>query len=390
MSERDLERTTHAGRTPPAPSDPAGAAGGHDPLGGRQERVADLGEMLRRARDARGLELGDLAELTHVRREYLRALEEGRYEDLPEDVYTRNFVRLYAQAVGLDIARTMETYARERRRAMGTTTLEERLEKERRGEPPPAPRSGPRVGALLPTLLLVVVVVGLALWGFNSLLFRPGRGVARTPAPIEAPPPAAATTAGSASDAADAGAASAPAGVVGGAAEARTVLVSIHSDPAGASVSVDGFALPGTTPIEDAPVTARSGRVVRVTLDGYQPVEQTVDLSEDRTVDVALQPVVTDATPAGAPAVAGGAVGPNQIGVTITEKTWLEVYHSTQRNQGERLVYATVDAGAHYVFDLPVYLHVGNAAGVHLDLSGQDLGAMGSSGAVLGRAFPAP
>ena len=93
--------------------------------------------------------------------------------------------------------------------------------------------------------------------------------------------------------------------------------------------------------------------------------------------------------PSGA-SVTPTSVGPNQIGINITARTWLEVYQSTTRNQGNRLVYATVDAGQHYVFDLPVYLHVGNAAGVDVVLRGQDLGAMGSPGAVVSRAFPAP
>ena len=130
---------------------------GSDPLaeGGGIEtgRPGDLGTVLRNARTSRGMELADVAELTHVRKEYLRALEEGRYADLPEDVYTRNFVKLYAQAVGLDPERTLTAYQAERRHAGGLTTLEMRLEKERRGEPPPRQRRGkPRAGGALPRI----------------------------------------------------------------------------------------------------------------------------------------------------------------------------------------------------------------------------------------------
>ncbi len=106
----------------------AGANHGADPSS--SHRGGSLGELLRQARDERGLELSDIAELTHVRREYLRALEEGRFEDLPEDVYTKNFVRLYAQAAGLDVDTTLETYTRERRSAVGMTTLEESLDRD--------------------------------------------------------------------------------------------------------------------------------------------------------------------------------------------------------------------------------------------------------------------
>src|SRR5690606_16743378 len=89
--------------------------------GGRPDGLADL---LRSARESRGLSLADVAELTHVRQEYLRALEEGRYGDLPEDVYARNFVRLFAQAVGVDVERAMSAYQLERKQAGGLTTLE--------------------------------------------------------------------------------------------------------------------------------------------------------------------------------------------------------------------------------------------------------------------------
>jgi len=414
MSEKDQERS----KAPGADAD-AGDAG-NSPAAQREApgdgahgrgRSASLGDMLVQARKGKGLELSDIGELTHVRQEYLRALEEARYRDLPEDVYTRNYVRLYAQAVGLDAESLLDVYLIERRRIVGMSTLEERLEKERRGEVPEADRRARLpFGTLLPTLALVAVLVGMAVWGFNSLLFRPARGPAGTAATGTAAPGAqlpgngATKPAGGAGTAA-AGAATAsagqpakpsattPAGVVGDAVQAKTVQVTIDTSPPGASVSIDGFALPGTTPIQGAPVTAREGRVVRVTLAGYQPLQRTVDLRHDQTLDFTLTPTPAAANAtekAPAKAVTPASVAAGQIGINITARTWLEVYHSTSRNQGERLVYATVDAGTHYVFKLPVYLHVGNAAGVDIVTSDKDLGNMGSPGAVVSKAFPAP
>lgn len=73
-----------------------------------------LSDILRETRVAKGLELSDVAEVTHVRKEYLKALDEGRYEDLPEDVYARNFVRLYAQTLGISDTQLLEKFKRER------------------------------------------------------------------------------------------------------------------------------------------------------------------------------------------------------------------------------------------------------------------------------------
>ncbi len=60
-----------------------------------------LGRKLREAREALGLEVGDIAATIHVRPEYLQALEEGRWEDLPSPAQARGFLRLYAEALGL-------------------------------------------------------------------------------------------------------------------------------------------------------------------------------------------------------------------------------------------------------------------------------------------------
>lgn len=344
----------------------------------------ELGRLLKEARAERGLELADISELTHVRQDYLRALEEGRYADLPEDVYSRNFVRLYAQAVGVPAAQALETYQAERQRAGGLTTIEERLEKERRGEPPPPPMrrrqdrpGGPRIGPTVLTLLLVVVLVGLAVWGYNSLFFKGGTTPTTanngTSAPL-LPTPNAAEPTGTATPEAPAAQPAATAG---------TVLIDVISSPAGARVTIDGFQLPGVTPIHAAPVTARSGRVVRVALDGYEQWEEVIDLSEGRTIEVNLTQTVADGgEAAGSPGVAQG-----QLGLTITAPSWLEVYQGGARNQGERLVYTTAQPGATYTFDLPVYVYVGNAAGVEVTVGDAPPFVMGSSGAIVGRAF---
>lgn len=350
----------------------------------------ELGALLVSARTERGLTLANISETTHVRQEYLRALEEGRFDALPEDVYTRNFVRLYAGAVGVPAAEALDAYQRERRMAGGLTTIEERLAVERRGEPPPAARptrrsGGPRLrlGPTALTLLLVAALVGLAVWGYNSLFFT-GTTADRQQPPPQAPPQQSQREAGG-TPAGDAP--GAPAGnqadALPGAETSGTVLIDVASTPPGASVSIDGFNLPGSTPIVGAPVTARSGRVVRITLEGFEPWEETVDLTERRSIDATL----LEAAASGAPESGESSVPAGQLSIRVTAPSWLEVYQSTARNQGERLVYTTAQPGASYTFDLPVFVYVGNAAGVEITLADEPPFAMGSSGAIEGRAF---
>jgi hypothetical protein len=61
-------------------------------------------ERLRRARAACGEDLSALARRTGVRLNHLRAIEEGRFDDLPPGIYARAAVRTFAAACGLDPA----------------------------------------------------------------------------------------------------------------------------------------------------------------------------------------------------------------------------------------------------------------------------------------------
>lgn len=354
------------------------------PEQGDSGRPKSLGEILRSARVSRGMELTDVAELTHVRKEYLEALEQGEYGRLPEDVYSRNFLRLYAQSVGLSSDKLIDAYLHERRQSLGIPVTEPRIDEPRRQvrtEPRQRPaRRGIRIGTWLPTLLLVAALVALAVWGFNTLLFNPGRTTTLTPVDPGQPTPVVTepdTTPGTTPEAGQ------PTPVL------DEVLIDIATDPPGAQVTIDGFPLPGVTPLSAMPVTPRDNRLVRITLEGYQPFEQSFDLSFGRSLDVVLTPEAAAAPPDTAqPGAETPPTGQGQIALQITDTTWLEVYQSTARNSGDRLVYTTVQAGERFVFDLPVYVHVGNAAGVQVTVAGQDLGVMGSSGAVLGRAYP--
>lgn len=69
-----------------------------------------LSSLLRDARTRAGLELDEVSTRTHVRASYLEALENEDFAALPEDVYARNFLRLYARAVGIDVQDALTRY----------------------------------------------------------------------------------------------------------------------------------------------------------------------------------------------------------------------------------------------------------------------------------------
>jgi len=61
-----------------------------------------VAEQLRHAREARGLTVSQLADLTKIRTDHIRALEEGDYNVFSAPVYVRGFARTLAAVVKLD------------------------------------------------------------------------------------------------------------------------------------------------------------------------------------------------------------------------------------------------------------------------------------------------
>ena len=72
-----------------------------------------LGADLKAARVRDGLDLPEVAGKLRIRRAYLAAIEEGRFDDLPGPVYAAGFVRSYADLLGLDGESAVETFRRE-------------------------------------------------------------------------------------------------------------------------------------------------------------------------------------------------------------------------------------------------------------------------------------
>ncbi|MBH5316571.1 helix-turn-helix domain-containing protein [Paenibacillus sp. GSMTC-2017] len=75
--------------------------------------MSDLGALLRKAREQRGLSLDDLQEVTKIRKRYLEAIETGNYSVLPGNFYVRAFVKNYSEAVGLDPDEVLRLYQHE-------------------------------------------------------------------------------------------------------------------------------------------------------------------------------------------------------------------------------------------------------------------------------------
>ena len=62
----------------------------------------ELGNSLREARERQGRSFPDLERKTQIRSRYLKALEEENFSAMPALAYTRGFLRVYADELGLE------------------------------------------------------------------------------------------------------------------------------------------------------------------------------------------------------------------------------------------------------------------------------------------------
>ena len=85
--------------------------------------MRSFGETLRQARLDKGVSLVDAERDTRIRRKYLEALEAEDFAVLPGPVYTRGFVRTYADYLGLDPEAMVDVYQPVPRREQPATHI---------------------------------------------------------------------------------------------------------------------------------------------------------------------------------------------------------------------------------------------------------------------------
>jgi cytoskeleton protein RodZ len=64
--------------------------------------MESIGEFFKQVRETKGLTLEEVASKTRIRADFVKALEEGNFAKLPDQVFARGFVRSYARSLGLD------------------------------------------------------------------------------------------------------------------------------------------------------------------------------------------------------------------------------------------------------------------------------------------------
>lgn len=151
-----------------------------------------VGEQLRQAREARGLQVGDIAQTLKLGTRQVEALESGDWQHLPGQTFIRGFVRNYARLVQVDSAPLMLQLNGVLEKPVDNLTVQD-------ARPASMPHSGGAgsrrdrlvvlIGAILVVLatliyFLIPADLGTLRDGMQSLIDSMSRKEAPTPAPV--------------------------------------------------------------------------------------------------------------------------------------------------------------------------------------------------------------
>jgi cytoskeletal protein RodZ len=75
--------------------------------------MQNVGEQLRQGREEKNMTVAEIADISKIRGDHIRALEEGNYSIFSAPVYIRGFVRTYSNLLKLDTPRLLEQLGHE-------------------------------------------------------------------------------------------------------------------------------------------------------------------------------------------------------------------------------------------------------------------------------------
>jgi len=149
-----------------------------------------MGEKLRRQREALNLSLADVERHTHVRLHYLEAIEDGRIDDLPSPVQGRGMINNYASFLEVDPDAMLSTFAEalqarrlETHQSLPTTRKKGAMPRRAASKPPSTLRRLITPDLILGSVL-IIVLFGFAVWGATRITAVQGQQTEPTPPSI--------------------------------------------------------------------------------------------------------------------------------------------------------------------------------------------------------------
>lgn len=350
-----------------------------------------VGGLLRRRREEIQQDIEDVSRQLRIRSAYIRAIEEGKFQDLPGNAYAVGFVRAYADYLGLDGGSIVGDYRDELARRSRQNDLV-------------WPSEGTESRFPGGTILVVCVLLGLAIYGGWFYATQSGSSgiklIDQVPAYIKN-----ATGIGQTADATGNAAQTespkteaqaAPAPMPAPASNLPAAQAPTNPAPATSQADNASAAQPAApqTPPPTATATPTPGATPNAVVPG-QGSQATPPSPAAPTPPAAASQAATGAVPAPAPASASpttasptadqtasaGAVPPAaKVVIRANRDSWIEI-----RDKDDNVVLQKVLRQGES-FNVPdqkgLLMTTGNAGGIVIELEGKPLQTLGSLGVV--------
>ncbi|WP_148862985.1 RodZ domain-containing protein [Marinobacter fonticola] len=126
--------------------------------------AGEVGNQLRKAREAKGMSVTQVADSQHLRPSIIQAIEEGQYEKIGSELFLKGYVRTYAEQVGLDPAAVIEKLDWE------LEPMRQQVEDERKDNPlEDIERRKQRKRRIARWTMIILLLVALVLVGMRLL-----------------------------------------------------------------------------------------------------------------------------------------------------------------------------------------------------------------------------
>lgn len=315
-------------------------------------RQASPGEMLRREREAQGLDREEVAAALNLRPAVIQGLEGDSYEEVPVAAYRRGYLRSYAHLLGIDDRPVLEAY----KARFGSQETEHRI------TPVQVTRPPSKLGAWLFRLVTVLVIAGLI--GL-TLMWWQSRGGSQPPAPGDSGPVSVDSLDGSTTITED---------DTGGDAS----LPPLPEEESDLGLVEDAPAVDAPDDAETPAPAADEAAEAPAPTEDESAADDTA-ASDDEAATEAEPDTTAEAAPeTGSPAEATAA-DRRVLELTFNEQSWTEIFDASN----ERVFVGLQEPGttARVEGEPPFRLTVGNATGVELVWQGEPVDLAARAGA---------
>lgn len=141
-----------------------------------------IGDLLRRKREAMGLNLQQIEDETNMRWKYLEALEQGNYHVIPGEAYVKGFLRNYAAFLELDSEEILRMYKEQHEKKPVENVPQEQPIKKEKSRKRPNNKQNNKPILFIGAALALLIVAGVIFANQGDEVEGPGQ-VEQKPTP---------------------------------------------------------------------------------------------------------------------------------------------------------------------------------------------------------------